>query len=351
MNVRRLTLIAAAAATLLAGSAHATTALTAKEALQQFNVIALNNYTTSSHVQGRTFVGNDLIGNGAVLSQNSSSMLPSVFAGVTVMGNISGTTIENGGVYAGSISNSTVNNGSSYIKGNSTNTSYNGSGNYFAGGTVSGGNRNQQQSVTANALETGYKDAASTSAVKQSNDMANIVNGFSAYLSTLKSTGSSVDISADKHTVTFNAVADARGLAVFDLTKIESSIFNSSVTDFKFNMGTATGAVFNTDDSVLSLNANMNRTDLGGQLIWNFAGATSVTTTRTMDGQILVPVGTFSNLNTNVEGGVYAQNIISTGEIHQVIMSAPVPEPETYAMMLAGLALMGVVARRRNQQQ
>jgi hypothetical protein len=32
-------------------------------------------------------------------------------------------------------------------------------------------------------------------------------------------------------------------------------------------------------------------------------------------------------------------------------MSAPVPEPETYAMMLAGLALMGVVARRRNKQQ
>lgn len=30
--------------------------------------------------------------------------------------------------------------------------------------------------------------------------------------------------------------------------------------------------------------------------------------------------------------------------------SAPVPEPETYAMMLAGLGLMGVFARRRKQQ-
>jgi choice-of-anchor A domain-containing protein len=351
MTARRLTLIAAAAATLMAGSAHAATSLTSKEALQQFNVIALNNYTTSSHVQGRTFVGNDLIGNGAVLSQNSGNMLPSVFAGVTVMGNISGTTIENGGVYAGSISNSTVNNGSSYIKGNSTNTSYNGSGNYYAGGTVSGGNRNQTKSDTANALQTGYKDAALTSAVGKANDMANIVNNFSSYLSTLKSTGSTVAISSDQHTVTFNAVADSRGLAVFDLTKIESSVFNSTVTDFKFNMNGALGAVFNTNDSAISLNANMNRTDLGGQLIWNFAGATSVTTTRTMDGQILVPTGTFSNLNTNVEGGVYAYNIVSTGEIHQVLMSAPVPEPETYAMMLAGLAVMGAVVRRRRKQQ
>ena len=30
---------------------------------------------------------------------------------------------------------------------------------------------------------------------------------------------------------------------------------------------------------------------------------------------------------------------------------APVPEPETYAMMLGGLGLVGVVARRRRQQQ
>ena len=30
---------------------------------------------------------------------------------------------------------------------------------------------------------------------------------------------------------------------------------------------------------------------------------------------------------------------------------APIPEPETYAMMLAGLGLMGFVARRRKQQR
>jgi len=35
----------------------------------------------------------------------------------------------------------------------------------------------------------------------------------------------------------------------------------------------------------------------------------------------------------------------------QLVMLAPVPEPETYAMMLAGLGLMAVVARRRKQRQ
>ncbi|MDP2706329.1 MAG: PEPxxWA-CTERM sorting domain-containing protein [Burkholderiales bacterium] len=31
-------------------------------------------------------------------------------------------------------------------------------------------------------------------------------------------------------------------------------------------------------------------------------------------------------------------------------MFAPIPEPQTYAMMLAGLGLMGFVARRRKQE-
>jgi hypothetical protein len=35
----------------------------------------------------------------------------------------------------------------------------------------------------------------------------------------------------------------------------------------------------------------------------------------------------------------------------QMSMSAPVPEPDTYAMLLAGLGLMGFIARRRKQQE
>ena len=36
---------------------------------------------------------------------------------------------------------------------------------------------------------------------------------------------------------------------------------------------------------------------------------------------------------------------------HFDFTTAPVPEPETYAMMLAGLGLLGVAARRRKQRQ
>ena len=40
----------------------------------------------------------------------------------------------------------------------------------------------------------------------------------------------------------------------------------------------------------------------------------------------------------------------SGGTYGGTISAAPIPEPETYAMMLAGLGLMGFVVRRRKQK-
>ena len=46
---------------------------------------------------------------------------------------------------------------------------------------------------------------------------------------------------------------------------------------------------------------------------------------------------------------VWAQD--NPGTTQDLVVFAPVPEPETYAMMLAGLGLMGFVARRRKQNE
>jgi hypothetical protein len=37
----------------------------------------------------------------------------------------------------------------------------------------------------------------------------------------------------------------------------------------------------------------------------------------------------------------------ATTKLAQATLAAPVPEPETYAMLLAGLGVVGAVARRR----
>jgi hypothetical protein len=59
--------------------------------------------------------------------------------------------------------------------------------------------------------------------------------------------------------------------------------------------------------------------------------------------------GMLGNLSgpITMTANVWAPNV--SGSSQDLVVFAPVPEPETYAMMLAGLGLMGFVARRRKQ--
>jgi hypothetical protein len=346
MTVRAFALTSIAAAAMMASSAHAA-ALTAKQVLEQFNVVTLGSASISSHIDGRTYVGGSLSGQNAVLTMKPTSLPASDYAGLTVKGSLSNVQVSGGGVVVyGDVSNSTVNTGNAVVYGASSNSSYVGSGSHYIQGKVSGGN------VNTTAVDVNHFTSVMTTNVTAatSTDMSSVLRTFSAYVSTWQSTGSSVAFSNNDHTVTFNAKAGSNGVAVFDLTSLDTKIFSSTTTDFIFNMNGATSAVLNTDDKVLNLSANFNRTDLGNKLLWNFAGATDVTVNRTFDGQVLAVNGTFSNLGgANVEGGVYAQALIQNGEIHQQSYIGAVPEPETYAMLLGGLGLMGFIARRRQK--
>lgn len=59
----------------------------------------------------------------------------------------------------------------------------------------------------------------------------------------------------------------------------------------------------------------------------------------------------FSALATGITDGKAYFNIhtssVSGGEVRAFLVAAPVPEPETYALMLAGLGLLGFSAARR----
>ena len=61
----------------------------------------------------------------------------------------------------------------------------------------------------------------------------------------------------------------------------------------------------------------------------------------------------FSVLATGIASGKAYLNIhtsfVGGGEIRAFLVPSPVPEPETYALMLAGLGLVGVAARRRSK--
>jgi len=354
---------AVAVAALISSSAYAAP-LTAQQMLQQFNVVVTGDVNSTSHVDGRSYVGGNVVGGDYVQHVNNTPV--SAYAGLTVGGKLSGNVHVNGLglVTGGDVQGITVNSGDSYIGGNASSSNLNG--NAWVVGAANGvnfGNLIHAASYTNMNLNNKVLNAPTSSmtttlAASSSTNFGNVMTSLSSQLSALHGTGgSSVDFSNNDHTVTFSGTA-VNGVLVFDLSTLDSRIFSSTTSEFNFNLHGASTVIFNTNDANLSVSANFlggSAQALGSKMIWNFAGASSVSVGATFGGQVLVANGSFSNINgANVEGGVFAKSLNQYGEIHLQsftgnIPAAPVPEPETYAMLLAGLGLMGAVARRRKQ--
>ncbi|MDC8784009.1 choice-of-anchor A family protein [Roseateles koreensis] len=330
----------AAAVGLVASQWAGAASLSAVDILQQFNLVTLSNVTSTSHVDGRSFIGGNV--SGGEYAGHPGSILGSSYSGLTVMGNASGVTVNsNGLVVEGNLSNSTVNSGASAILGNVSNTNLNGAA--YVAGTVSASNLNGGSlSSVPNAV------AAATST-----DMGATIKGLSTTLSHLSSTGSTVNMSAN--TATFSAVANSLGVAVFDLTAIDTSVF--SMSQFSFNLNGANAVIFNVDEKTLNIASNFlagSAAQLAGSVIWNFYNATSLNVNAQFGGVVLAPYATLTN-NQNIEGTVLVNKLNQNAEIHAASFTggtavsavSAVPELPSYALFFAGLVAVAGWGRRR----
>ncbi|QTN26838.1 PEP-CTERM sorting domain-containing protein [Rhodoferax sp. AJA081-3] len=84
--------------------------------------------------------------------------------------------------------------------------------------------------------------------------------------------------------------------------------------------------------------------NLSGQVLANVAGAPSGNVWQQYTGLVFLNGAT--NLTFSATGGSDSLG----GSLDNVSVTTAVPEPESYAMMLAGLALMGTIARRRKSK-
>lgn len=112
----------------------------------------------------------------------------------------------------------------------------------------------------------------------------------------------------------------------FPLTTPGGDTFNTLLTSLSL-VSNPDGVLFNQDDTVL-------------QTVANSAGSDSISLAwgQPLQGDAYLSIAGVAN---GTIGGLY----------NGAISVSPVPEPETFAMLLAGLGLMGAVVRRRSSQK
>lgn len=324
------------------------TPLTATEILQQFNVVVEGSIASTSTVQGRTYAGGAVAG--GQYAQKGSNLPASAYAGLTTGGSVSGVHVNGkGAVVGGSISGSIINAGDSVVRGSAANSTFNGKA--YVAGASSGVNFNGGQA--ANTAATPAMQAAADAA--NSTNFAQVMDNLSQQLSLLTSTGSWVNISGNK--ATFNAVADASGLAVFDLTLIDTQLFG--LGEFQFNLGNATTVIFNTDNSSYNISANFlggSAHQLGSKAIWNFYNAASIVTNSQFGGVLLATDAALIN-NQEIVGTVVVESLNQKGAILQSAFGGTLPAPasndvpEPAALLLMALALTVMAWQLRSRRR
>jgi hypothetical protein len=126
-----------------------------------------------------------------------------------------------------------------------------------------------------------------------------------------------------------------------------TSNFIAEVNNLGTHVTAANGAAATTAANGLAYLPESVRESFGGQLTWSYLLANGQTSTFQRVQQFTNPLA-FQFGNPTTQDSLSAAPIGFTFDIStNTLTLAPVPEPGTYAMLLAGLAAVGFMARRR----
>ena len=358
------------------------------QAMRELNLIVFNNVNANGQeVEGKTFIGGDLTGGGTNwgIGNGSQGAAVSDWRTLTVNGNNSNSGQVNNGSNGGSGKVST--NPGALVGGNSASMNFNSAGSSFdvggnltgnsnlssgqtyniggnasgvngtvgamvnAGGTISG---NQNGATFVTGLGTGW-NAASTSAVTSAaaTKLQDDLTALSGALYGLSFTSNPSTVVAGSQGAIFNAALGGNDYALFNVNASQlGNEINFNLLDFSAGDATIVINVGGTNITWLSNPVGNYDGSLNQSVIWNFYEATNIDFQRMVHGSILAPFAQIAN-NTALEGSVVAKSFNMNGEVHlgaydgDLEFGEVVPEPATWAMMIAGFGLVGTAMRRR----
>jgi choice-of-anchor A domain-containing protein len=310
------------------------------------NLLTFGDFSVpSSDVQGRVAVG----GNASINAYSINTLvgLNALYSGtgLTVGGNL---TFRNGAIFGNTLvgGNLSTSAGASFLGnvqvGNnfSANDAWVTASSLTYGGTASGvlGPINTQGGLPTHSS---VSPALGINFASEQTRLSNLSLSFDSLVN--NGNGYSNDF-----TGTSNFVLDAKNanVAVFDLTASDV-LKNLSIA----NLGPNTTVLINISGETVNFGQHGYDGFAAGRVLFNLPQATQVTFASSVNASFLAPLASFyTPIGGLISGQVVAANWIGKGQVNDAAFNgniAAVPEPQEYALMLAGLATVGVFARRR----
>lgn len=328
------------ASALLVGSANqasaamiATPITSALAQLQEWNLIAFNNYTANNEVEGRVFVGGNLTGSGTQFNFKATSASSNGTGAVTVVGNAGGSKID-------------FRQGDLVVGGNETAQTLeaNNSGSVYVGGSDSSQNHNNMTITQGLSSNSNFTNALAS----QKTSLINSLTSLSNNLKALTATGV---VSTAGNALSYTATT---GLNVLNLTVDQINQYAQNYIDIVSPTGTTT--VINVSGSG-TISRNFNSESSAKNVIWNFYDASNLTLGN-WQGTVLATNADFvKDQSGAINGTVVAKSVSNNAEVHSYGFQgdlssvggsvSAMPEPATWAMMILGFGFIGFAMRRK----
>ena len=342
-------------AALVAGGVMSSTAALADvpvgtDVLREWNLVVLGDLTSSSEVEGRTFVGGNLSGNSSNYNIMPDEASPNGQPGLIVVGNVTG-------------GHKNLNNGSGAIVGGNVESGFNLNGQQTVqvGGTLSNTN------ISSNVVTSGIASSNPAFVQNLKQDASLIESSMLNLSADLKglSPNSTAQITGNRGT--FSATPDADGLAVFTIDAADLA----EIGEIDFKLNGAETVVVNVTGSSVVLNDNFlgGTQELGEHVIWNFPEAEKLEFSTAFGGSVLAPKAKATTANY-IEGSAVFGSLTQNGEMHvgtykggytppsnpgsppsgSSSSSGGTPVPEPGLLGLFGAALSGLLFLRRRRK-
>jgi choice-of-anchor A domain-containing protein len=344
------------------------------DAMRELNVITFGSLASGHSIEGRTFVGGAVsggnYGNGSVTTP-SQGFTASDRATLTVVGSASNVTLNNGAngqtgqkVDQGAVARAQIGGAASGIVVNAA-PQQPGSVKIQVGGDLNAQNFNP--SATRRAEYAGSLSGAqaqdlpfltkvsslSTLAAALTDQRDQLRADLLALSTRLGGLQSNATATYANNALTFDATGVGGSVAVFEIAASALNANGSIVFNLPVSGGSAMTTIINvTGGSVFHrINANSDLSYATPSVIWNFVDATTATFQTSLFGSVLAPKAAVTN-NGRLNGSIVAASLQQNAQIHLGTYAGrnivAIPEPASWALMIAGFGLAGAALRRRS---